>query len=47
VSIGDDAEGDITVKAVSGEKKSDVVEATAPAVVSAAVAVASATSAAL
>jgi hypothetical protein len=31
VSILDDAEGDITVKAVLGEKKSDVVEASAPA----------------
>jgi hypothetical protein len=44
VSIMDDAEGDITVKAVSGEKKSDVVEASAPAVASVAVAVASAMS---
>ncbi len=44
VSISDDAEGDITVKAVVGEKKSDVVEASAPAVASLAVAVTSATS---
>jgi hypothetical protein len=41
VSITDDAERDITVKAVSGKKKPDVVEATAPSVPSAAVAVAS------
>ncbi len=32
MSIADDAEGDITVKAVLGEKKSDVVEAKAAAV---------------
>jgi hypothetical protein len=42
VTIEDDAEGDITVKAVElGEKKSDVVEASSPAVASAMVAVAS------
>ena len=46
VSILDDAEGDITVKAVLGEKKSDVVEASAPAAAPAAVAVASVMSAA-
>ncbi len=44
VSISDDAEGNI--KAVSGEKKSDVVEASAPAGAPTVVAVAPATSAA-
>ncbi len=42
VTIEDDAEGDITVKAVElGEKKSDVVEASSPAVASVVVAEAS------
>ncbi len=44
VSISDDAEGNI--KAVLGEKKSDVVEASAPAAAPTVVAVAPATSAA-
>ncbi len=44
MSISDDAEGNI--KAVLGDKKSDVVEASTPAAAFAAVAVASVTSAA-